>query len=254
MSPTIHGEIYFAVGQAVCEFVPVPAGPFVMGTHAEHVAAVVSQFPAVQPEWILKEVPEHEVYLSGYYIARTPITNQLWQEYTERTGAPALPTWTTSVPRPNHPVSGITYKDAESFCNWLSEVSGYCLSLPSEAQWEKAARGTSGREWPWGNDFSSGHCNTREGAYGGVTAVDRFPSGSSPYGILDMGGNVEEWTSDCYQPYPGGFSVTDGFGGPGQYRVTRGGHWEGGGDLARCARRHGTFPQSRVGARIVLTP
>ncbi len=254
MNSGIRDKIRLRVGQAAYEFVLIPVGSFLMGTRAEQVAAVVAQFPGVQAEWILKEVPTHQVYLPDYYIARTPITNQLWQEYIARTGSPAPSTWSVSVPEPGHPVAGITYEDTESFCEWLSQVSGHCIDVPTEAQWEKAARGTDGREWPWGNDFSVEKCNTQEGDYGGITAVDRFPGGSSPYGVLDMGGNVEEWTSDFYQPYPGGKAVTDGFGGTGQYRVTRGGHWEGGGDLARCARRHGAFPQSLVGARLVLNP
>ena len=280
------------VGQTACEFVLVPTSAFLMGTDAERAPIVTSKFPAVQTEWVLKEAPAHEVYLADYYIAHTPITNQLWVEYVHLTGSPRPSSWAASPPEAKHPVSGITYEEAESFCHWLSQVSGHrlvllpleydrywllfvtpakagvtsgkqpwhyrnhletVLGLPTEAQWEKAARGTDGREWPWGKEFSAEKCNTREGGYRGVTAVDRFPAGSSPYGALDMGGNVEEWTSDLYRPYPGGDAVTDDFGGPGQYRVTRGGHWEGGGDLARCARRHGAWAHSRVGARLVLS-
>ena len=253
MGTRIHDEVRFVVGQTACEFVLVPASAFLMGTDAERAPIVTSKFPAVQTEWVLKEAPAHEVYLADYYIARTPITNQLWVEYVHLTGSPRPSSWAASPPEAKHPVSGITYEEAESFCHWVSQVSGHRLGLPTEAQWEKAARGTDGREWPWGKEFSAEKCNTREGGYRGVTAVDRFPAGSSPYGALNMGGNVEEWTSDLYRPYPGGDAVTDDFGGPGQYRVTRGGHWEGGGDLARCARRHGAWAHSRVGARLVLS-
>ncbi len=252
MSSSIPVDIRFVVGQTTCEFVFVPAGAFLMGADAERAPAVAAQFPGVQAEWILKEAPAHEVYLPDYYIARTPITNQLWAEYVHGASSRRPASWADSPPAPKHPASGITYEEAGAFCRWLSEVSGHSLALPTEAQWEKAARGTDGREWPWGNEFSAEKCNTREGGYGGVTPVDRFRSGSSPYGVLDMGGNVEEWTSDFYQPYADGKAVTDGFGGPGEYRITRGGHWEGGGDLARCARRHGTGAHSRVGARMVL--
>lgn len=247
-------EVRIVVGEATSEFLLVPAGPFRMGTDAERVPDVAAAFPGVEPEWILKEAPAHEVDLPDYYIARTPITNQLWSEYVERTRSSLPEGWADTPPLPTHPVSGIAYEEAEAFCRWLSEVSGYRLALPTEAQWEKAARGLDGREWPWGNEFDAGKCNTREGGYGGVTPVDRFPEGASPYGALDMGGNVEEWTADHYQPYPGGEPVTDGFGGPGDYRVTRGGHWASGGDLARCARRHGAWDHSPVGARLVLVP
>ena len=252
MSPGVPDDIRFVVGQTTCEFVFVPAGAFLMGADVERAPAVAAQFPGVQAEWILKEAPAHEVYVPDYYIARTPITNQLWAEYVHRTDSRSPASWADSPPAPKHPVSGIMYEEAGEFCDWLTEISGHRADLPTEAQWEKAARGTDGREWPWGNEFNAERCNTREGSYGGVTPFDRFPDGSSPYGVLDMGGNVEEWTRDLYQPYPGGQAVSDGFGGPGQYRITRGGHWEGGGDLARCARRHGAWAHSQVGARIVL--
>lgn len=160
--------------------------------------------------------------------------------------------WGEQTPEPNHPVCGVAYEEAEAFCRWLSQLSGHGVDLPTEAQWEKAARGTDGRQWPWGDEFNPQMCNTREGGYEGTTPVERFPQGASPYGVLDMGGNVEEWTRDLYLPYPDDQAVIDGFGGPGQYRVTRGGHWKGGGDLARCARRHGTWADSPVGVRAVL--
>ena len=163
------------VGGTSYEFVFVPAGTFLMGTNAEHAPAVASQFPGVQAEWILKEAPAHEVYLPDYHIARTPITNQLWAEYINRTSSLPPPDWADSPPNPKHPVSGITYEEADTFCSWLSEVTGHRITLPTESQWEKAARGVDGREWPWGNEFSAEKCNTREGGYGGVTAVNRFP-------------------------------------------------------------------------------
>ena len=222
-----------------------------MGTNADHAPAVASQFPGVKEEWILKEAPAHQVYLPDYYIARTPITNQLWAEYVNRTSSLPPPNWSDSSPNPKHPVSGIKYEEAEAFCRWLSQSCGRRVTVPTEAQWEKAARGADGREWPWGNEFSAEKCNTREGGYGGFTVVNRFPAGASPCGALDMGGNVEEWTSSLYRPYPGGEVATNGFGGLG-HRVTRGGHWQSRGDLARCARRHGAWAHSPVGARMVL--
>ena len=221
MSPSAHDEVRIVAGVTSFEFVFVPAGTFLMGTNAERAPAVASQFPGVQAEWILKEAPAHEVYLPDYHIARTPITNQLWAEYINRSSSLPPPDPADSPPDPKHPVSGITYEEVEAFCRWVSQCCGHRVTLPTEAQWEKAARGVDGREWPWGNKFSTEKCNTREGAYGGVTAVNRFPAGASPYGALDMGGNVEEWTSDLYRPYPGGEVATNGFGGPG-HRVTRG--------------------------------
>ena len=252
MSPNTHDEVRLVVGGISCELVFVPAGTFLMGTNAERAPAVASQFPGVQPEWILKEAPAHEVYLPDYHIARTPITNQLWAEYMNRTSSLPPPNWADSPPDPKAPCLGHNVRRGRSFLSLVIPVLlTILITLPTEAQWEKAARGVDGREWPWGNEFSAEKCNTREGGYGGLTAVNRFPAGASPYGALDMGGNVEEWTSGLYRPYPGGEVATNGFGGPG-HRVTRGGHWEGRGDLARCARRHGAWAHSRVGARMVL--
>ena len=206
-------ELTLVVGLTACEFVYIPAGVFLMGTDAERASSVAYEFPGVQAEWILKETPMHEVYLSGYYISRTPITNQLWAEYVKRTYPLPPVGWNLSREEGKHPVTGITYEEAQAFCRWLSRVSGYRIELPSEAQWEKAARGTDAREWPWGNEFSTEICNTREGGYGGTTAIDRFPAGDSPYGVLDMGGNVEKWTMGLYQPYPclQSFSPAHGF-------------------------------------------
>ena len=252
MNSHTYDRVNLPVGQTDCEFLFVPAGPFSMGTDIDRVPSVVSRFPDVQTAWIQKEAPRHEVDLPDYYISRTPITNAVWAQYVREAGLVPPVTWGERRPSPNHPVCGVAYEEAEAFCRWLSQISGHGIDLPTEAQWEKAARSTDSREWPWGDQFSPQKCNTREGGYGGTTSVERFPEGASPYGVLDLAGNVEEWTRDLYLPYPGGQPVTDGFGGPGQYRVTRGGHWEGGGDLARCARRHGTSAGSPVGVRLVL--
>jgi formylglycine-generating enzyme required for sulfatase activity len=148
MIPSPDDGLRLMVGRTACEFVYIPAGVFLMGTDAERASSVAAEFPGVQVEWILKEVPVHEVYLPDYYISRTPVTNQLWAEYNQRTDSPPPMGWEHSPANSKHPVTGITYEEAQAFCRWLSQVSGYRLGLPSEAQWEKAARGTDAREWP----------------------------------------------------------------------------------------------------------
>jgi formylglycine-generating enzyme required for sulfatase activity len=130
--------------------------------------------------------------------------------------------------------------------------------LPTEAEWECAARGPSRSEYPFGDEFDPGKCNTIEAAIGGTTPVDRYPDGASAYGVFDLAGNVEEWTSSFNIPYPGGETVDDDLSrhlGP-RYRVLRGGSFALGGDLGRCARRHGPHPGSPFrfrGFRVVVT-
>ena len=155
--------------------------------------------------------------------------------------------------RPEHPVWGITFDELTQFCMWLSKESGYRISIPTEAQWEKAARGTDTREYLWGNTFDKTKCNTKESGISHPTPIGSFPNGKSPYGILNMAGNVEEWTSTKYQPYPNGKPIHDRFGGPGDYYVIRGGSFDHEGDLARCARRHGgPYEHSIIGGRLVI--
>ena len=94
---------------------------------------------------------------------------------------------------PNHPVVAVSWYEALAFCNWLGEKLGVKVSLPTEAQWEKAARGTDGRQYPWGEKITPDHANYAETKIDATSAVGIFPKGASPYGALDMSGNVWEW-------------------------------------------------------------
>jgi formylglycine-generating enzyme required for sulfatase activity len=97
----------------------------------------------------------------------------------------------------------VTWHDAMAYCRWLARVTGRAYRLPSEAEWEKAARGTDGRIWPWGNKWDSKRCNSREGGPGNTTPVGQYsPQGDSPYGCVDMAGNVWEWTLSLLKDYP----------------------------------------------------
>ena len=96
--------------------------------------------------------------------------------------------------KPDHPVVGVSYYEAEAFARWAGK------QLPSEKQWERADRGTDGREFPWGNDFDKKKCNSVESGIGTTTRVTRYPNGISPSGCYDMAGNVWEWTSSWYDP------------------------------------------------------
>jgi formylglycine-generating enzyme required for sulfatase activity len=143
------------------------------------------------------------------------------------------------------PVWGVSFDDCCRFADWMGYRLGQKARLPIEAEWEYAARGPNRNEFPFGNEFDSSKCNTIESGIGHPTPVDRYCAFSSGFGICDMAGNVEEWTSSRYSPYPGGDWVEDDltrFCGR-RYRVLRGGSFARSGDLTRCARRHGPHPE-----------
>jgi formylglycine-generating enzyme required for sulfatase activity len=132
---------------------------------------------------------------------------------------------------PNHPVVGVSYYEAEAFCNWLTATNdeGRTYRLPTEAEWERLARGQQGREYPWGNDWQDGLCNTSEAGLKQTTAVGLFPGGQSPTGAYDCAGNVWEWCADWLDEDE-------------DVRVLRGGSWNVNRNLARCAYRLRGYP------------
>ena len=195
-----------------------------------------------------------------YYIDAFPVTNQQYQEFLNDPcypeglqhrvpyleGAWAEPyNWdpknrTYPKGKENHPVVLVSFYDAEAFCKWRSQKKGIKYKLPDEEQWEKAARGKAGREYPWGDEFDKVKCNTAESGNKGTTPVDKYSNGASPYGCRDMAGNVWEWTSS------GGSLV----------KVLRGGSWDAYCDFARCAYRLMGSPIGRdyiVGFRCAKT-
>lgn len=178
------------------ELVFIPAGKFLMGSKKKDILADND------------ERPQHIVYLPDYYIAKMPVTNVHWAAFVQATGGKIPKHWKRGrIPKgkDNHPVVNVSWFDVMTYCQWLVELTGKPYTLPSEAQWEKAARGTDGRLYPWDNRFYKGFCNIRAS---GTTPVDRYPLGASPYGVLDMLGNVWEWTCSLYRPYP--YSLVDG--------------------------------------------
>jgi len=219
-------------------WVEVPAGEFWMGSEKGEE----------------REKPVHQVHLDRYWIAKTPITNAQYRLFVEATGHDAPRHWENGkVPRrlESHPVVKVTWHDALAYCEWLSEVTGEAITLPSEAEWEKAARGNQDRrEYPWGATWREGHCNSSELGVNGTTPVGIFPEGASAYGCLELVGNVWEWTRSLWGPwedneaklqfkYP--YDREDGrenlSADDKALRVLRGGSFHFNGGYARCACR-----------------
>jgi formylglycine-generating enzyme required for sulfatase activity len=157
----------------------------------------------------------------------------------------------------------VSWEDATAYCKWLSQRTGKAYHLPSEAQWEKAARGTDGRIYPWGNEFDSQKANTLEAEIGGTTPAGQYsPQGDSPYGCADMCGNVWEWCADWFAEgaYHGrAESAVKDPSGPdgGSARLLRGGSFNYNHRSARCACRRRYYPVGRLwdyGFRVALSP
>jgi formylglycine-generating enzyme required for sulfatase activity len=176
------------------EMVLFPDGEFTMGSD-----------PGLDPEAMDDEGPPHTLHLPDYYLARTPVTNAQYAAFVQATDHRQPYHWKgKKAPRGTelHPVVNVSWFDALAYSDWLAEVTGRPYRLPSEAEWEKGARGDDGRIYPWGSEWNPERCNSREGGQGDTTPVDAYPEGASPYGSLDMAGNVWEWTSTAYKAYP----------------------------------------------------
>lgn len=180
-------------------WVDVPAGLLGRGTPVGEMAAVARRYAdtGVPVEWYKKEAPRAEIHVPAFRIARTPVTVGQWALFAAATGR------TASQTRADHPVTGITWEAAAAYCRWLGDRLDIAVRLPAEDEWERAARGDDGREFPWGEEYRTGLANSVDFGIGTTTPVGSFPEGASPFGVLDMAGNVDEWTSALYSPYPG---------------------------------------------------
>ena len=223
------------------QWVTIPAGEFTMGDNSTEAEA--------------NEKPEHQVSLSQYEISKYEVTFDQYDYFCDDTRR-AKPE-SMAVGRGKHPVINISWEDANAFCAWLSEkTEGKRFSLPTEAQWEKAARGTGKFRYPWGNDSPTCVLANYNNCIGTATAVvGSYPNGQSPYGVLDMAGNVWEWCNDWYDGNYYNISGNNDPQGPvsGTTRVVRGGCYSSNADNIRTTERSSHDPKRSfqyVGFRI----
>lgn len=178
------------------EMALVPEGWFIMGSD----------------RWDNDERPQRKVYLKAFHIDRYEVTNRQYRAFD--------PSHRFSPGQEDHPVANVSWHEANAYARWAGK------RLPTEEEWEKTARGTEGRTYPWGEEYIQGICNTYQTNRWATAPVGFFAGDVSPYGVYDMVGNVMEWTSSLYLPYPGNESdhnedFEKGF------RVVRGSSWDG---------------------------
>jgi sulfatase modifying factor 1 len=207
--------------------VEIPAGEFTMGNDGADD----------------DEKPAHTVTLEAFEIDMFEVSNADFAKFVEETG------YQTEVEKAgeegwrrytegkdNHPVVKVTWNDADAYCQWAGK------RLPTEAEWEKAARGEEGLLYPWGNEWDPAKANTKESGFRGTVAVGSFAEGVSPYGVFDMAGNVWEWMADWYQSYPDSTYQSEYFGE--KFKVTRGGGWFQEANLVTTSNRSATDPSA----------
>lgn len=281
---TAHGDYFHDVDDAAMVY--VPAGYFLRGTTKATAEALRGQFGDV----FGVETPQRSIYLSAYYIDKFEVTNRQYGRFLDafnrgnlllHPDAPPdkdyMPTyWRDSrLNGPDHPVTAVDWYDAYAYCRWAGK------ELPTEAQWEKAARGPDGLSYPWGNTWRADVSNNVESMFGDPILDDRqwvlllgnldldamtvftqpvgsFPQGVSPYGAYDMGGNLWEWARDRYiKDYYHAAPSHDPLGPTEEspYRVLRGGCWSSHRGKIRAAYRNYDLPADRhleIGFRCVL--
>jgi formylglycine-generating enzyme required for sulfatase activity len=286
LAPTI-------LGQDGAEMVLVPAGEFVMGLAPEEIASLLRN-PKAKGALLKDETPSHRVFLDAFYIDAYEVTNARFHQFVQATGyrtqaerggggmiRTGVKTW-AEVPDANwrapkgqgssitgleaHPVVQVSWHDAKAYCAWAAK------RLPTEAEWEKAAQGTDGRLYPWGNQSDGGRVNfcdrncpfewkddSVDDGYGSTAPVGSYEAGKSPYGAYDMAGNVWEWVADRYNAASYQRSPGRNPQGPtsGAQVGLRGGSWLYGALAFRATVRSGVPPNRRndnIGLRCVQAP
>jgi formylglycine-generating enzyme required for sulfatase activity len=275
-------------------FLPVPAGEFTMGSSEAEIDFALEQCNKFSDNQCERgrfddETPQHQVYVDDFWIMQTEVSNAQWQRFMQAGGYDEPAYWTATgwvwrqsenVTQPScwedgdlnqaqQPVVCVSWYEAVAYSRWLASESGLEVRLPTEAEWEKAARGADGRIFPWGDEWDGSrlnYCDVNcendwrdsdvDDGYRHTAPVGGYAAGASPYGALDMAGNVWEWTSTLYQEYP--YNADDGreeLEGDAVRRVVRGGSWDDDPVNLRPASRSWGGPFSRdglLGVRLVV--
>ena len=247
---TIERQKYVNFSNCIgAEMLLVPSGQFIMGSEL--------------PESQSNEQPVTPVKLVCFYISRFPVTNAQYEQFDAAHRSKRTP-WADE----NHPVVYVSWKEAEAFCKWLSQREGRRYRLPTEAEWEYAARGDEGNEYPWGGRVNAGNLANFADArtnfvwrdpsiddgFAETSPVSTYPLGASPFGVEDMSGNVFEWCLDLYDAYRGKEVINPCNTKFGQKRVYRGGSWKSRAASLRACSRNSNIPAylgNDVGFRIV---
>ena len=185
------------------------------------------------------EAPEHSVHVRAFYIDKFEVTNQNYRRFCEdmdRHLPPNPAGFPNYIDRPDYPVINVSWEDAKAFAVWAGK------RLPTEAEWERAARGSDARLYPWGNDYRLGRANLQDaGSLPQIASIGNFKEDVSPFGVMDLAGNVFEWVEDRYALYPGNvgrLADSDRL-----HRVIRGGGFMLGSEMARTTNRGSHLPQ-----------
>jgi formylglycine-generating enzyme required for sulfatase activity len=246
------------------QVIKIPAGKFLMGSTEKQAQQAIQE--GADKVWVKWEQPQHAVELSEYSIGKYPITNREYQAFVRDARYNPPGGWDGDqfpAEKGGHPVVNVSWDDAVAYCKWLSEKSGKSYRLPTEAEWEKAARGEEGRVYPWGDQFDSKNANTSEANLGVTSEVGQFsPQGDSLYGCADMAGNVWEWCNDWfdeneYKDQAGKTAIDPQGPQKGESRVLRGGSFVSYPWNARCAYRNWSYSSLfylYIGFRVCVSP
>ncbi len=205
------------------EMVLIPTGKFLMGISEKQLAEILKANPELKRDIFACEMPQRNLDMNAYYIYKNEVTVAQYRTFCDKTNRkmPTEPSWKW---QDNHPMVNVSWNDAKAYADWAE------VSLPTEAQWEKAARGEDARIFPWGNVWDAKKCCNPLGANcpeKGTSPVGNFPAGASPFGVNDMTGNAWEWCADWYSDDYYKTATPKNPMGPlsGSWRVLRGGSW-----------------------------